>query len=139
MSGVRRNEMAVEPDQDEISVDVEPHLFSFQGRISRVMFWRRIGLGFLIFGVIEFALQAIADAVLVSLIWSFLGIIIVGEAFYFAAQSVKRLHDLNRSGWIVLWCLTVVFIPVALVWLGSTPGTEGPNRFGFPPPDAEGS
>lgn len=46
------------------------------------------------------------------------------------AVSVRRLHDLDRTGWWVL----LAFIPligaiVLIVWF-CTKGTEGPNRFG---------
>ena len=46
------------------------------------------------------------------------------------AIGVRRLHDLDRTGW---WLL-IVFIPligwiVLLIWYCSK-GTEGPNRFG---------
>jgi uncharacterized membrane protein YhaH (DUF805 family) len=46
------------------------------------------------------------------------------------AASVRRLHDLDRSGW---WYL-ILFLPVIgwilfLVWT-CTRGTRGPNRYG---------
>lgn len=44
--------------------------------------------------------------------------------------STKRLHDLNKSGWLVL----LGFIPIVnlglLVYLLFFPGTKGPNKFG---------
>jgi uncharacterized membrane protein YhaH (DUF805 family) len=49
------------------------------------------------------------------------------------AIGVRRLHDLDRSGW---WLL-LLFIPlvgaiILIVWF-CTRGTPGPNRFGGPP------
>lgn len=49
------------------------------------------------------------------------------------AVAVRRLHDIDRSGW---WML-LVFVPligwiVLLVW-ACTLGTAGPNRFGTDP------
>jgi uncharacterized membrane protein YhaH (DUF805 family) len=49
------------------------------------------------------------------------------------AVGVRRLHDLDRSGW---WLL-LIFIPligsiILLIW-HCTKGTEGPNRFGLDP------
>jgi uncharacterized membrane protein YhaH (DUF805 family) len=46
------------------------------------------------------------------------------------AVGVRRLHDLDKSGW---W-LFLSFVPlvggiILLVWF-CTPGTRGPNRFG---------
>jgi uncharacterized membrane protein YhaH (DUF805 family) len=49
------------------------------------------------------------------------------------AMGIRRLHDLDKSGW---WTL-IVFIPlvgiiILLVW-ACTHGTMGPNRFGPDP------
>jgi uncharacterized membrane protein YhaH (DUF805 family) len=54
------------------------------------------------------------------------------------AVAIRRLHDLDRSGW---WAL-LVLIPligaiVLIVWYCSR-GTEGPNRFGPDPLSALG-
>jgi uncharacterized membrane protein YhaH (DUF805 family) len=47
--------------------------------------------------------------------------------------SVRRLHDLSRSGWWWwLWLVPVVGWIVLLIWFASR-GTEGPNRFGADP------
>ena len=50
------------------------------------------------------------------------------------ANSAKRWHDRNKSGW---WSL-VAFVPIigpiwALVEQGFLPGDSGPNRFGERP------
>jgi dipeptidyl aminopeptidase/acylaminoacyl peptidase len=46
---------------------------------------------------------------------------------------VRRLHDVNQSGWFAL----LIFVPpvhlVLLLCLSLIPGTKGPNRFGMPP------
>ncbi|HWL62566.1 MAG TPA: DUF805 domain-containing protein [Steroidobacteraceae bacterium] len=45
-------------------------------------------------------------------------------------QAIKRSHDMDWSGWMVL----LMLIPlVGLIWLFKR-GTEGENRFGHPPP-----
>ncbi|MFM7389959.1 MAG: DUF805 domain-containing protein [Vampirovibrionales bacterium] len=46
---------------------------------------------------------------------------------------VRRLHDLNRSGW---WLLTFYLPVVGFIWLivsHCKKGTEGPNRYGEDP------
>ena len=51
------------------------------------------------------------------------------------AVSVRRLHDLDRSGWWLLLGFVPVIGPVVLlVWCCSR-GMEGPNQFG-PDPDS---
>ncbi|OJW68935.1 MAG: DUF805 domain-containing protein [Sphingomonadales bacterium 63-6] len=51
------------------------------------------------------------------------------------AVAIRRLHDQDRSGWLLL----LVFIPIlgwfALLVLMCLDGTRGPNRFG---PDPKG-
>jgi uncharacterized membrane protein YhaH (DUF805 family) len=46
--------------------------------------------------------------------------------------SIRRLHDLNASGWYVL----LTFAPFGqflILWLMFKKGTEGVNRYGEPP------
>jgi uncharacterized membrane protein YhaH (DUF805 family) len=57
----------------------------------------------------------------------------LATAFPMAAITVKRLHDLGRTGWIAL----VAFLPflnlLSIVLLSALPGTVGPNRYGSVP------
>jgi uncharacterized membrane protein YhaH (DUF805 family) len=49
------------------------------------------------------------------------------------AIAVRRLHDLDRSGWwILLWFIPIVGWIILLIWF-CTRGTEGSNRFGPDP------
>jgi uncharacterized membrane protein YhaH (DUF805 family) len=48
------------------------------------------------------------------------------------AVSVRRLHDLDRSGWWLLLTLTGIGIILLLIW-DCMRGTPGPNRFGPDP------
>jgi uncharacterized membrane protein YhaH (DUF805 family) len=49
------------------------------------------------------------------------------------AVSVRRLHDVDRSGWWVLLAfIPLIGIIVLIVWW-ATEGTRGPNRFGGDP------
>jgi hypothetical protein len=45
--------------------------------------------------------------------------------------TVKRLHDMDATGWLLI---PVVLIPIAVILVGSFPGTVGPNQFGPDPP-----
>jgi uncharacterized membrane protein YhaH (DUF805 family) len=46
------------------------------------------------------------------------------------AIGVRRLHDLDRSGWWLLIFLIPLIGPIILLIWFCTKGTEGPNRFG---------
>jgi uncharacterized membrane protein YhaH (DUF805 family) len=48
------------------------------------------------------------------------------------ALAVRRLHDIDRSGWWVLIAFTVIGIFVLIYW-ACRKGTPGPNRFGPDP------
>jgi uncharacterized membrane protein YhaH (DUF805 family) len=49
------------------------------------------------------------------------------------AVTVRRLHDLDRTGWwIFLGLIPLVGAIILIIWFCSR-GTEGPNRFGQDP------
>jgi len=48
------------------------------------------------------------------------------------AVSIRRLHDLDRTGWWFLLVFTIIGAIVLLVW-NCMRGTIGPNRFGPDP------
>ncbi len=49
------------------------------------------------------------------------------------AVAVRRLHDTDRSGWLLLVALIpLIGVIVLIVWFASR-GTVGPNRFGEDP------
>jgi len=47
--------------------------------------------------------------------------------------AVRRLHDIDRSGWWVLISLVPIIGPIILIVLAATKGTSGENRFGMDP------
>ncbi len=48
------------------------------------------------------------------------------------AVAVRRLHDIDRTGWWILIAFTVIGIILLIVWFCQR-GTAGPNRFGPDP------
>ena len=51
------------------------------------------------------------------------------------AVSVRRLHDIDKSGWfLLLWFIPLIGWIVLIVW-ACRRGTVGPNRFGPDPFD----
>ena len=45
--------------------------------------------------------------------------------------SIRRLHDVNKSGWNLLWSLTIIGI-VYVIYLNILRGTKGDNDYGSP-------
>jgi len=79
-----------------------------------VIVWVTIGaLRSTMFGIIGLALSVVQIAVMIPII----------------AVSVRRMHDIDKSGWFVL-------IPIYNLVLLATPGTVGANRFGPEASDA---
>ena len=56
------------------------------------------------------------------------------------AVAIRRLHDVNRSGWWFLLAFTVIGILLLIYWY-LQPGTRGTNNYGDdplrPPPEAD--
>jgi uncharacterized membrane protein YhaH (DUF805 family) len=48
------------------------------------------------------------------------------------AVSIRRLHDIDRTGWWLLIVFTVVGIILLIVW-ACLKGTTGPNQYGPDP------
>ena len=51
------------------------------------------------------------------------------------AVTVRRLHDVGKSGWLILIALTCIGVIPLLIWYISA-GTEGDNQYG---PDPRGT
>jgi uncharacterized membrane protein YhaH (DUF805 family) len=53
------------------------------------------------------------------------------------AVGIRRLHDIDRTGWWVLLVLTIIGTFVLIYWACKR-GTPGPNRYGPNPYGTEG-
>jgi uncharacterized membrane protein YhaH (DUF805 family) len=113
------------------SVDFyDPALFALDGRIGRVRYFAYCcamsGLGLLAAGVIVLACAGVTMMLLLGLLY----VMIVGASLIL---FVRRLHDLDRSGWMSL-LLLIPLVNVALsLYATFAPGTSGLNRFGQAP------
>lgn len=115
--------------------------FSFDGRISRRQYWLRWALPFLIpasflFYVLD-RMNGDHRRIPVGQPCLLLGLtLFVVLLFSWAslAVSVKRFHDINKSGW---WVLIGVIPIIGAIWVlyenSYLQGTVGPNRFGPEP------
>ncbi|HEY2754993.1 MAG TPA: DUF805 domain-containing protein [Pseudolabrys sp.] len=101
----------------------------FSGRAPRSEFWYWTLFAFLVAvvsGILDSALFPSMGTGPISAITSLL-LFLPG-----LAMSVRRLHDLDRTGWWMLIALTIIGLIVLLVW-DCIKGTDGPNRFGPDP------
>ncbi|HMI96018.1 MAG TPA: DUF805 domain-containing protein [Micropepsaceae bacterium] len=122
------------------------HYADFHGRAARAEFWHYV-LVYLLIGIL-------LDILGIRLLSTVVGLALLVPTL---AITIRRLHDVNRSGWLILvplvpafltvslfylyWPLGVVFALATvacsayLIYLYVLPGTTGPNQFG---PDPKG-
>ena len=105
---------------------------SFGGRATRSEYWyfTLFHLLAISFATVVSYLALLASPALGIIFYS---VVVFGTVLPHLAVSVRRLHDVNRTGWWYLFG----FVPllgaiVLLVWF-CTDGTRGPNRFGADP------
>lgn len=56
--------------------------------------------------------------------------------FYYAIVfTIRRLHDLNQSGWLSLLILVPLVNVFFMLYVMIAPGTKGSNNFGLPRPN----
>ncbi len=96
---------------------------NFSGRACRSEYWYWVLFVFLC----DIAALVIDTAI---------GVYVVSSLFHLAvllpslALAVRRLHDLDRTGWWLLLALIPLIGEIILLIWFCTKGTEGSNRFG---------
>jgi uncharacterized membrane protein YhaH (DUF805 family) len=108
---------------------------NFSGRASRSEFWLFVLFTFVVSLMLVFLDPLIAGVPFIDYdeIFAPLSTIFTIAIFIPSiAVNVRRLHDVNRSGWWLLIELTVIGILLILFWC-CTRGDEGENRFGPKP------
>ncbi|WP_158693384.1 DUF805 domain-containing protein [Neorhizobium alkalisoli] len=108
-------------------LDAMRRYFTFSGRSSRSQFWI-YHLTLLVLAIVGFIIDiAISGGgepqPLVS------ALIVIGHYIPSLAIIVRRLHDANLSGWLVLLCLLPGLGVIAFIVFGCLAPTPGPNRF----------
>lgn len=114
--------------------------FSFSGRIRRIEYLLSCLLGGVIFSI-PFWLgvgTSIVGVEMQSGGGASFGILLsiaalIGGLWFSLAQNVKRLHDVDKSGWLII----LLFIPfigfIFGLYMLLADGTVGPNRYGMDP------
>ena len=113
----------------------------FNTRISRSEFWWG-NLGALIVSLLLGACVGFMVGVVGSMLGldidTFLDLMMLPIQLFFSIAGisviVRRLHDINKSGWWMLIVFTIVGMIVLLFW-ECQQGDEGENRFGPNPLD----
>ena len=101
-------------------------VFNYRGRASKSEYWW-FQLYFTLFAILTFYLfETHTFGQVLFVLWVFNHLPLLSAA-------VRRFHDMNKSGWSVLWSL-VPFIGafIVLIMLAGD-GTKGKNKFGPKP------
>jgi uncharacterized membrane protein YhaH (DUF805 family) len=99
------------------------HGFSFAGRSTRKDYWMAV-LFNIIFAFVVGMVAGIIDFALLSVLYT-LAVIIPGWTL-----AVRRLHDINKSGWFLLISLIPVVGSIVLLVFYCLPSVEEDNQYG---------
>ncbi|CAN5530431.1 hypothetical protein BH10PLA2_BH10PLA2_03490 [soil metagenome] len=148
--GARPQRAAATPSLGKtiINPEIDEHLrwallplkrfLDFEGRSSRREFWMFLLLFSALVAVLAFAafiemgLTGNAGAISVLAILA-IGIASLATVVPLLAVQVRRLHDQNRSGWLVLINMVPYVGAIIVLFLMAVEGTPGTNRFGADP------
>jgi uncharacterized membrane protein YhaH (DUF805 family) len=112
---------------------------NFTGRARRSEYWYFALTNLLL--ILPFYLLAIAGVTSDAPALSFLGIgiygiVAIGTLIPGLAVAVRRLHDLNKSGWNYFFVLIPLVGPIILLVWFFTEGNSGENNYGPDPKNA---
>ena len=105
----------------------------FDGRANRSEYWYFVLFSFIIgiiFNIIDFTLLGYdpMDATSIGILSGIFNLVCIIPSL---SITVRRLHDVNKSGWNMLWALTIIGAFYVL-YLEIIKGSEGDNRYGSP-------
>lgn len=105
----------------------------FEGRARRQEYWMFTLINTLISIFLSILSTTLVDSGIGMLFSIFYLLYAVGTIIPSVAVAVRRLHDVDKSGWMLL----LAFIPLVgaillLVWF-ATEGTRGTNQYGNDP------
>jgi uncharacterized membrane protein YhaH (DUF805 family) len=114
----------------------------FSGRARRSEYWypyltyQIFTLTYIIFTLAissGFSASEKSQIALANILLFFLALFGLGAFLPMLAVQVRRLHDIDKSGWNILWFnIPIVGSILMIVW-GCRPGTVGDNRYGPDP------
>lgn len=104
---------------------------NFKGRASRSEYWRFYGITIVIAGIFNVLSALVMDTALASVV----GLISIVYNLAILLPSIglaaRRLHDIGKSGWMLLISL-IPFGIIYVIYLLAQKGDEGDNQYGSP-------
>jgi len=126
----------------------------FQGRSRRAEYWWVVLFNLIVVGVLMILMLVLGGVNLETGEMGPLGGIFIGLLVLYGlaiiipsiALFVRRLHDINQTGWIYLGLVIAGLIPfinflasIAQIVIACIPGTAGPNKYGPDPKNPSAS
>lgn len=113
--------------------------FDFSGRARRKEYWLFTLIHTLIAaaGEIVYATTYPENGALANVIGIVLLLYILASLIPSIAVAVRRLHDIDKSGWWYFIAMIPFIGPIWFLVLMCTDGTLGPNRYGNDPKDLQ--
>lgn len=112
-------------------------IFTIEGRLNRLGYFKRYIALVVVSTIIAFIggfigglITGDPDSILVTVPT---GIISLATGVGGFMLGIRRLHDLDKSGWFMLLILVPLVNMIFLIYLWFAPGTVGYNRFGADP------
>lgn len=119
----------------------------FKGRSRRSEYWWVVLFNFIVVVVLGGLAVALGGnfetgemSPIAGILFGLLGLYGLGILLPSIALYVRRLHDINQTGWIYLGLIVASMIPfigliasIAMIVIACLPGTQGPNKYGADP------
>ena len=110
---------------------------NFEGRLNRWRyFWFSLPLSLLFMLPVSLLIrffESKGSSILSPLSW----LLNILWFLYILSLEIRRLHDLNHSGWLCLITITPVINIFFILYLTFAKGTGGPNKYGPDPLEYE--
>lgn len=115
-----------QPNQNGQSTSLQKLLFSAQGRMRRTKYWIiNLCVGLLLLPTYLIKENDVSIGVLIGMF-----IITIFLAWIGIATSIKRYHDLGKSGWFVLLQLIPIVGYAFMIYAAFFKGQEHDNKYG---------
>ena len=106
----------------------------FSGRSNRPEFWYFVfyyTIFYIILGIIDsiFLGWQPSDPSSIGILGTIFNLIVLIPSLSITA---RRLHDINKSGWNLLWMLIPIFGALYIIILNILKSTDGDNKYGSP-------
>ena len=100
-------------------------IFNYRGRASKSEYWW-FQLYYTLFAILTTYFQDHSFGQVLIYLWLFNNLPML-------SAGVRRFHDMNKSGWTLLWSLVPIIGAFIVLIMLAGDGTKGKNKFGPKP------